>query len=235
VADIAQEGGSLARTHEGKPGLPRGRNRLPTRDVLASQRERLQRAVIAAVAESGFSAVTVADIVRRARVSRVAFYAHFRGKEDCFLSATGAGGRLLRERVLAAARSVPADAPAEDVLRAGYREFLSFLAEEPAFSRVFYIGMPAAGPAAVGRFADATARFAEVNRQWHGRARERNPDWPAVPDEVYVALGGAVAELVRRMVRADRTKELPDLEDTIVSLNLAVLAARPWGSTAEEL
>jgi AcrR family transcriptional regulator len=227
VAESAQ-GGSLARTHEGKPGLPRGRSRLPALEVLASQRERLQRAVVAAVADSGYPAVTVADIVRRAKVSRVAFYAHFRGKEDCFLAATRAGGKLLLGRVVTAARSVPADAPAEEVLRAGCRAFLSFLAEEPAFARVFYIDMPAAGPAAVGRFQDAAERFAEINCTWHQRARERHPEWPAVPDDAYLALGGATAELVRSAVRADRTKELPDLEDTIVSLYLSVLAARPW-------
>ena len=31
----------LARTHEGKPGLPRGRSHLPPPAVSASQRERL--------------------------------------------------------------------------------------------------------------------------------------------------------------------------------------------------
>ena len=54
----------------------------------ASQRERLLRSVIAAVSETGYLAVTVTDIVRRARVSRAAFYAQFADKEDCFLAAT---------------------------------------------------------------------------------------------------------------------------------------------------
>ena len=43
VADTRQ-GGTLADTHEGKPGLPRGRSRLPVVAVRASQRERLVRA-----------------------------------------------------------------------------------------------------------------------------------------------------------------------------------------------
>ncbi|HLI39793.1 MAG TPA: helix-turn-helix domain-containing protein, partial [Streptosporangiaceae bacterium] len=101
------QGGTLARTHEGMPGLPRGRSRLPAPTVRASQRERLLRAVIAAVAEAGYASVTVADIVRRARVSRAAFYAHFTDKEDCFLSATHEGGRLMMDRVVAAARALP--------------------------------------------------------------------------------------------------------------------------------
>lgn len=223
----AQEG-SLARTHEGKPGLPRGRNRLPIPAVLASQRERLLRAAVAAVAESGYAAVTVADIVRRARVSRAAFYAHFRGKDDCFLAATGEGGQMLIRRVVVAGRSAGPDAAAEDVLRAGCRAFLEFLAEEPAFARVFYVDMPSAGPATVDRLRAASDHFAEINRKWHERARERHPDWPDVPGEAYLALAGATAELVRARVRADRAPELPELEDTLVSLHLAVLASRPW-------
>ena len=210
--------------------MPRGRNRLPSIAVSASQRDRLERSVIAAVADAGYGAVTVADIVRRARVSRVAFYSLFRGKDDCFLAAVTAGGQLMRERVLAAAGAVPHEAPPEDVLRAGCRAFLSFLAEEPAFARVFYIDMPAAGPAAVERLDYGVAWFAEVNRRWHLRARARHPEWPAVPVGAYLALAGATGELVRVTVRADRTKELPDLEDTLVSLHLAVMAGRAWGS-----
>ena len=226
-------GGTLARTHEGQPGLPRGRNGLPLRAVRASQRERLLRSVIAAVSDIGYPAVTVADVVRRARVSRAAFYAHFADKEECFLTATGEGRQLMFAGVVSAARAVPADAPDEQVIQAAYRAFLAFLADEPAFARVFYIDMPAAGPRAVGRLEAASRRFADLNRTWHQRARERHPDWPTVPHEAYLALAGATAELVRSMVRADRTDELPDLEDTLVSLHLAVLAARPWHSPKE--
>jgi AcrR family transcriptional regulator len=222
------QGGTLAHTHEGKRGLPRGRSRLPALAVRASQVERLRRAVIAAVAEDGYADVTVADIVRRAKVSRVAFYTHFRAKEDCFLAATREGGELLADRVVAATRAVPPDAPDEELLRAACRAFLQFIADEPAFARVFYIDMPAAGQHAVERFQAAGVRFAEVNAKWHRKARMRHPDWPEVPDEAYQALSGATAELVKSWVGAGRTEELPQLEDTLVNLHLAVMAARPW-------
>jgi AcrR family transcriptional regulator len=232
VAD-SRHGGTLARTHEGQPGLPRGRSGLPLRDVRASQRERLLRSVIAAVSDIGYPAITVADVVRRARVSRAAFYAHFADKEECFLAATGEGRQLMVDRVVSAARGMPPGAPDEEVIRAANRAFLAFLADEPAFARVFYIEMPAAGPRAVGRLEAAGRRFADLNRIWHERARERHPDWPAVPYEAYLALAGASAELVRSMVRAGRIDELPNLEDTLVSLHLSVLAARPWHSHEE--
>ncbi|HEY6497706.1 MAG TPA: helix-turn-helix domain-containing protein [Trebonia sp.] len=227
MLDSKQEG-SLAETHAGKPGLPRGRSRLPAKAVQASQRERLLRAAVAAIAHKGYPAVTVADIVRRAKVSRAAFYLHFRSREECFLAATRRGGQLLFGHVMEASRAVPDDAPDEELLRVGLRAFLGFLAEEPAFARVFYIDMPAAGPVAVERLQGAGLRFAELNARWHRRARDRHPDWPAVPGEAYQALAGATAELVRSWVSAGKTEALGELEDTLVALHLAVMAARPW-------
>jgi len=222
-----RQGGALARTHEGEPGLPRGRNGLPAETVRAAQRERLLRAVIAAVAESGFADLTVADIVRGARVSKAAFYAHFAGKEDCFLAATREGGQLMTGQVAAAARRLPAGAAPEEALRAGIRAFLDFVAREPAFARAFYVDMPAAGPRAVRRIEAAQHNFARLDRAWHERARRDHPDWPAVPDQAYYALAGATAELVRAQVRQGKIHAMPDLEDTLVAFHLAVLAARP--------
>src|ERR1017187_7018603 len=161
VTDTGQ-GGTLARTHEGKPGLPRGRSRLPLPAVRASQRERLLRSVIAAVSESGYLAVTVADIVRRARVSRAAFYAHFADKEDCFLAATAEGRDLMIAQVVSATRALHAEACDEEVLRVACRAYLAFLAGEPAFARVFYIHMPTAGPRAVDRLEVGTGLFPDL-------------------------------------------------------------------------
>jgi AcrR family transcriptional regulator len=223
-----RQAGTLARTHQGQPGLPRGRSHLPARDVRASQRERLLRSVIAAVSEAGYPSVTVAVIVRGARVSRNAFYEHFGNKEECFLAATGEGRELMLARAVSSVRNLPAGASAEDRLRAAIRGYLAFLAEEPAFARVFYLHMPTAGAAAARRLDAAPRIFAGLNQTWHERARQQHPEWPALPDAAYLALAGAMAELVRSMVYADRTDTLPDLEDTLVDLHLAVMAGRPW-------
>ena len=220
--------GSLARTHEGVPGLPRGRSRLPADAVLAAQRDRLIRAMTAAVAAVGYPDVTVADVVRRARVSRTAFYAHFTDKEDCFLAATAHGSELLFGTTLGAVAALPDHDDDELMLRVGLRAFLRFLATEPAFARLFYVDLPGAGGRAQARLQTAYGRWGEINQAWHRRARVRHPEWPAVPREVYLALAGATGELVRERVRTGRTDELPALEDTLTSLHLAVLAARPW-------
>jgi AcrR family transcriptional regulator len=230
MTEAGQEG-TLAGSHEGKPGLPRGRSGLPLPAVRASQRERLLRAVIAAVSESGYLPVTVADIVRRARVSRVAFYAHFADKEDCFLAATAEGRELMIDRIVSATRALPAEAGDEEVLRVALRAYLAFLAGEAAFARVFYLHMPTAGPRAVDRLDAAQGLFADLTERWHRRARERHRHWPPVPAEAYLALAGGTAQLVRSRVRVARTDELPELEETLVSLHLAVLAGRPWPPT----
>jgi len=223
------QGGSLARTHEGAPGLPRGRSRLPADTVAAAQRDRLLRAMIAAVSAVGYADVTVGEVVRRARVSRSAFYAHFAGKEDCFFAAAGDGATQLFDHTLGAVKDLPADTGDEWLLRAGLRAFLAFLAAEPAFAKVFYVELPGAGLRAQERLQSSHGQWAELNRRWHARALRRNPDWPRVPDEVYRALAGATGELVRDMVTGGHTERLPLLEDTLVGLHLAVLAAQPWG------
>jgi AcrR family transcriptional regulator len=224
---VRQEGG-LAGSHAGERGLPRGRSGLPAGAVRQDQRERLLRAVIAAVDAAGFRDVTVADIVRMARVSRAAFYAHFGDKEDCFLAATRQGGLLMADRVVCAARKVPDDASAEDLLRAGIAEFVEFLAEEPAFARAFYIDMPVAGPRAVRQIEAAQHGFARLNRAWHERARRDHPGWPAVPYQAYYALAGAATELVRTQVRRGPIDARDGLAETLVALHLAVLAGQPW-------
>jgi len=226
-----RQAGTLARTHEGQPGLPRGRSSLPPQDVRASQRQRLLRSAIAVVSESGYQQVTVADIVRRAKVSRGAFYEHFANKEECFLAATGEGRELLLARAVSEARAASeaiAGAAEEDLLRAAIRGFLAFLRDEPAFARVFYLHMPAAGAAAARRLDAGPRIFANLNRTWHERARKRHPEWPVLPSEAYLALAGATVELVRSLVYTDRTEALPELEDTVVALHLTVMTGRPW-------
>ena len=228
VAGRKQEG-NLARTHEGEPGLPRGRNGLPAETVRAAQRERLLRSAIAAVAKHGFHDATVADIVRGARVSKGAFYEHFADKEDCFLAATRVGGQLLVDGVVTATRELPRDASAEEMLRTGIAAFLGFLAAEPAFTRAFYIDMPTAGRRAVDRTEDGQHNFARLNQAWHTHARRSHPDWPAVPYEACLAVSCATTELVRAAVRHGKSRgALTRLEDTLVALHLAVLAAKPW-------
>jgi AcrR family transcriptional regulator len=67
--------------------LPRGPHALPHDVVIAHQRERLLDAAAAAMAEQGYSDLTVRELIDRAGVSRRTFYQLFDDKLECVLAA----------------------------------------------------------------------------------------------------------------------------------------------------
>src|SRR3954462_8043884 len=89
---------ATASTKSAKPRrLPRGRHALAPDEVLRDQRERLLAAVPAVAAEHGYEAMSVADIVKKAAVSRNAFYRNFRDKQECVATAHEIGHERLFE------------------------------------------------------------------------------------------------------------------------------------------
>lgn len=71
--------------------LPRGRHGIDAETVVASQRERLLRAVVKVVGERGWRDTRIADVVAAAAVSRRTFYELFDGLEGCFVAAIETG------------------------------------------------------------------------------------------------------------------------------------------------
>src|SRR4051794_12494639 len=108
--------------------LPRGSHKLTREEVLSSQRGRMLAAMGEAVAERGYANVPVAEVVKRAGVSRETFYEHFSDKEDCFLAALDTGTEAMLATI-ATALGEPDDDPLrtlDHVLRA----YLDALASE---------------------------------------------------------------------------------------------------------
>jgi AcrR family transcriptional regulator len=191
---------------------------------MASQRGRMLEAMAEAVAEKGYAATTVADVIAGARVSRKTFYEQFRDKEDCFLAAYDTGVELLLETL----RGV--DVSSLDVLegaRARTRAYLETLAAEPAFARTFLIEVAAAGPAALERREAVHDRFAALVREQFEAARARFPGLAEPPEEVYLAAVGATDLVVSRLVARGRISELPQLEDAVLHIQLSLLAGGP--------
>jgi AcrR family transcriptional regulator len=208
-------------------GLPRGRSRLPEAEVQRAQRRRILRSMLEAVAERGYAAVTVTEVVGRARVSRSSFYAQFAGKEDCFVAASGEGRRRLFAHVRRAARRADAGGGDELRLRAALRAYLEFLHGDAALATVFYVEWLGVRGGAQ-KLASARDDFAAMTAAWHRRARRRHPGWPEVPATVFRALTGATEELVRERVQAGRLQRLLELEDVLVGLHLRVLTDMTW-------
>src|SRR5580658_2999885 len=57
-------------------GLPRGPHSLTRAQVATNQRQRLLEGMIDAIGAKGYAASTVSDVIKRAGVSRKAFYEH---------------------------------------------------------------------------------------------------------------------------------------------------------------
>lgn len=204
--------------------LPRGPHGLERGVVRASQRGRMLGAMAEAVSRKGYAGTTVADVVAGAGVSRKTFYEHFGDKEQCFLAAFDAGVDMVLGAILAA--EAGDDEGWLGLMRARVRAYLETLASNPAFARTFAIEVFAAGPRALERRAEVLRRFAQLFRDLHVEARRQFPDLPPVPEATYAAAVGAINELVSELAREGRTGALPELEDTLVYLQVVLFAGR---------
>jgi AcrR family transcriptional regulator len=200
--------------------LPRGRNALPRDVVLVSQRRRLLEAVVESVADKGYTATTVADIVSLAAVSRAAFYRNFADKEHCFLAAYISGSRLLFEQVEGAGREL--DDPVEQ-LRAGTRVYLDVLSRQPSWSRVFLIDVGAVGSGAHEKRREVSGWYVDLLRRWHEGAAAKLGALRPVPAFAFAAAVAAGNDLVATRVRAGRLGDLAGLEDDILYIELSLL------------
>ncbi|MDQ6748557.1 MAG: TetR/AcrR family transcriptional regulator [Candidatus Dormibacteraeota bacterium] len=198
--------------------LPRGRHALPRDVVLVSQSERLLEAIVEVVAENGYAATRVSDIVARAGVSRGTFYQQFRDKEDCFLAAYMDGSRRLFEA--AEGSNVKEPDPLRR-LRLATRAYLAALSAQPAWSRAFLIDIRAVAAAEAPR-GEVHGWYVDLVRRWRRWAALRLPA-TAVPETAYEACVDADNELVARKVAQGAFGDLPGLEDSIVYIHLALL------------
>ena len=203
--------------------LPRGRHAAAREVVLASQRGRLLEAMAACVAEQGYAATTVADVIARAGVSRKTFYEQFPDKHACFLAAWESGFELMLGLVV---QAVEAADGWEEQLRAGARVYLEVLASEPDFARSFLIEVLGAGADALERRAALHRRFADVIAAGYRAARAGEPSLGPLPDYIPQAAAGAVWELTAEHVRTRGVEGIMELAPQIERIHRALAFGR---------
>jgi AcrR family transcriptional regulator len=194
--------------------LPAGRHGYSREQVAHHQRERLIAGLAAAVAEKGYATVTLADIVREAKVSRRVFYANFESKEQCFLAAFEVVLSHLHELVAEAVEGV-AGWPRQAVAAA--RAALAFLASEPDLARLCLVESRAAGPAVAARLNQAVGELGPPLARGRG---ERSEDERPLPDSTEDSTIGSLVSLVQRKVAAGEAEQLEQLLPACVELVL---------------
>jgi AcrR family transcriptional regulator len=174
------------------------------------QRAKVIQAMVDVVAEKSYAAATVADAVRRARVSRGTFYALFESKEACLGAGHRLGTEALERRVSDAVRD--ADDWREE-LRLGIRAYLTALEADDNFARVYLLEAPAVATeheAGLRRFASRYGKsFARSGR-------------PVPPDDALFVLAAGVHELVRARLRDGL--RVTELEDTLTGCAVRFVA-----------
>ena len=138
----------------------------PREEAERNQRERLFAAMVATVAEKGYEATTVADLVKLSGVSRSAFYKHFEDRQACFLAAIEA---MVRP-ALATLSADPENAGVEGARKA-FGNFIELIVDQPAAAKMCIVEVYAAGPEGADLIARTMRQVEEPRRGCSTRCR----------------------------------------------------------------
>ncbi|WP_158893343.1 TetR/AcrR family transcriptional regulator [Amycolatopsis anabasis] len=195
--------------------LPRGRHRLSRESVRSSQRSRLLHGMADAVAEQGYVRTSVADVLKRARVSRETFYQHFADKEECFLALLDRVAGLLATQLMAEPEGA-AEEPELDRLERVLTKYFATLTAEASMARVFFVESYVAGPAAQRKRFEVQDRFIDLLET--GLATL--PEWQRLPDSRFACrlLVGGISSLVASTLIGGEPERLPELGPQVMLL-----------------
>lgn len=185
-------------------------------------RARLLAALSEVISEEGYAGMTVADIVRRARVSKRTFYEQFETKEDSLLALYEAQTERVLDAVRAAMRSAPS---AEERMEAGVRTYLETLQSRPGHVRTLTLEILHLGERGLATRRRAMRRFADLVL----REIEDAPAGTRQSDAIATALSGGVNELVLEAIEEDRVELLSELTEAVTALFRPFLS--PGGSS----
>jgi len=182
---------------------------LPRGAVTEIQRGRMLAAAVAVAAERGYAQMTVAQVIRRARVSRKTFYLVFRDREDCFAAAFD----MAVARAAGAAEDGFRDEPGwREGVRAGLAGALAFLDDEPGLARVCLVEVLCAGPRVLARRKELLAKLAAVLD--NGRAVATLTPPPLTAE----ATVGAVLAVLHARLLDGQEGHLSDLLGSLMSM-----------------
>lgn len=183
-------------------------------------------ALAACVAEKGYAATTISDVVALARVSKRTFYEHFGSKEECLLALYEHVTSRLME-IIRAAGSARQRFPAR--VADGTAAFLSALDSMPEFSRTLLVEMQGAGARAFRMRQETLRGFARTLVELVEASRAANPDLRPLPMPRALAIVGGINELLLQAIDPDggpSDRPFSALYDDVVVLISALLTYR---------
>lgn len=217
-------GAGLGRGRAAKPKteleprrLPRGKSATSPEVVAGEHRERILVAIAQLMRTKGYTAMTVADIVKAGSVSRETFYELFRSKEDAFL-ATQSVALEKSIAVTAAAFFGGETWPAR--VWDGLAALLRYIGRQPDLLYLDVFESYAAGAGAIRRSFDNKMAFTLFLEDGY----RQTPAAARLPRLCSEAIGGSILGLLRWQVREGRTERALEVLPQAAYLVLAPFA-----------
>jgi AcrR family transcriptional regulator len=176
--------------------------------------------MIDAIGEKGYASIAVSDVIKRAGVSRKAFYEHYNNKEECFMEAfdsiASVAQRAISETFLHA-RALPQG------VEAAVEELFDLAVAHPGALRLLMVEIAAAGPAGIERREQLAAGYEDVLREVLGLPPGPGP----IPNPVLRAVVGGLIHVLYSRMRLGERSLLPKLVPGLVQWATSYWPAPP--------
>jgi AcrR family transcriptional regulator len=192
-------------------------------------RRRLVEGMVAAIEErgatSGYSAVTIADVVRHAQMSKRSFYEFFQDKDDCLLATYRGLSELTIRGIEAAFVHAESDSNTdwEARIHAAANAYVTTLALRPLLTRTFLLEIHTAGGAGLEVRRAVHLRFANLLERLVELARKDNPAMGALTRSMAIAMVGGINELVLVSLESHKDEKLSGVADAVTEFVRRVL------------
>jgi AcrR family transcriptional regulator len=185
-------------------------------------------AVAQTIASKGYEVATVGDICAEAHISTRTFYEHFAGKQEAALSTVEAGV----DKVMADCREAFRAAPSwPEAIWDTFDVYTEWVACEPTFSRLIFVEMLGAGPAALDLLQSLMDAFAMFLKPGYELAPEGGPSRKLVDETVANGVFGLVHEYIVRESPQTAPTILPEIVRTILTPFLGTRATAEFVQT----
>lgn len=175
----------------------------PRAEAEKNQRERLFAAMVATVAEKGYEATTVADLVELSGVSRSAFYKHFEDKQACFLAAVEA----MVEPTLKSLGADESAPPGMERARQAFTTLIETIVEQAAAAKMCVVEVYAAGEEG----AALVDRMIESSTEVAVGLLEQVPERKGMPRELVRSIVGSIQKVIHKRLYRGQEKDLLEL------------------------
>lgn len=183
-------------------------------EVARHQKDRLEGAIIEAVARHGFASTTVRELVTLAGVSKSTFYDHFQSKEECFLLTFDSVVAQMAEEV---AEAYGASGDERERLVAALSRFMEIVVARPEATALAIVDSLTLGSTGIAHRERAWEAFEQIARQYFLNTAPQEE----VSELTVRAIIAGITGVVYQYLRNGKAAELPGLVEPLIDWALS--------------